>query len=435
MIVTKDYKDIRLVGAPPSAVGKFGGDTDNWVWPRHTGDFSLFRIYANKDNEPAEYSADNVPYQAPRHLEINMNGVKEGDFTMVFGFPGRTEQHLVKKEVQEVIEVINPMRLDMRSTSLRIIDNAMESSDQLRIQYAAKQSRISNAYKKWIGQNKGLIELNVLQKKADEEEAYIKLSEAKGKSENVAALSKINELVEANKKYAQERALFIEYFYYGPEIIRFASAFENVLENETGLKEKGKWEESLKGLESYAEGYFKNYDVAVDQELFAAMTGKYLDYSHMAANYPASSSVNALLKDAKKLSKAFDKSAFSSKAGVMGMIRGLQQKGSKKWAKVAAKDPFYQFAKVVNDAYWNDTRDVYTQNRSTIDEKMTLYVAQKMELFPNRTFWSDANSTLRLTFGKAEGSAPVDGMQYNTFTTSKGILRKYIPGDKDFDLP
>lgn len=173
VIVTKDYTDVRLVGAPPSAIGKFGGDTDNWVWPRHTGDFSLFRIYAGADNEPADYAPENKPLQPIMHLPISMDGIEEGDFTMVFGFPGRTEQYLTTGAVEYVVETANPIRIHMRETSLEIIDAAMRSSEKIHIQYAAKQSSISNAYKKWIGQNNGLKELNAIQKKKDLEKAYM----------------------------------------------------------------------------------------------------------------------------------------------------------------------------------------------------------------------------------------------------------------------
>ncbi|MGB0424350.1 MAG: S46 family peptidase, partial [Flavobacteriales bacterium] len=248
MIVTKEYKDVRLVGAPPSAVGKFGGDTDNWVWPRHTGDFSMFRIYAGADNEPAEYSESNQPLKAKRHLEINLNGVKEGDFTMVFGFPGRTEQHLLATEVDYVVNKVNPMRLEMREASLNIIDNAMRNSDKTRIQYAAKQSRISNAYKKWIGQNQGLRELGAVQIKKEEENAFVGLSQAKQDQKSIENLTRMNALVLANQEYQMAREGFIEYFYYGPEIVRFSSRFANLIENYDALKEKGSLDATIDGL-------------------------------------------------------------------------------------------------------------------------------------------------------------------------------------------
>ena len=173
MIVSKTYKDVRLVGAPPSAMGKFGGDTDNWVWPRHTCDFSMFRIYANKNNEPADVSDDNVPYQAARALDIAINGVKENDFTMVFGFPGRTSQYLTSKAVENYIAKLLPARIEMRKNSLRHIDAAMAMDEATYIKYASKQSRISNAYKKWIGQDLGLRKKEAVKRKLNLEKDWV----------------------------------------------------------------------------------------------------------------------------------------------------------------------------------------------------------------------------------------------------------------------
>ena len=168
MIVSKTYNDVRLVGAPPSALGKFGGDTDNWVWPRHTCDFSVFRIYADAENQPAEIADDNVPYNPAHHLPVSLKGIKKNDFTMVFGFPGYTQQYLTSYAVKDYMEIINPTRIKLRELSLSVIDAAMAQSESTFIQYASKQSRISNAYKKWIGQNLGLNEKAALQRSSAE---------------------------------------------------------------------------------------------------------------------------------------------------------------------------------------------------------------------------------------------------------------------------
>ncbi len=173
MITSKTFKDVRLVGAPPSSMGKFGGDTDNWVWPRHTCDFSVFRIYANKDNEPSEISSENIPYEASASLDIKISGIKENDFSMVFGFPGRTQQYLTSEAVDNYINIILPARIEMRKSSLKYIDAAMDLSDLNYIKYASKQSRISNAYKKWIGQDLGLRKKEAVDKKINLEKNWI----------------------------------------------------------------------------------------------------------------------------------------------------------------------------------------------------------------------------------------------------------------------
>ena len=231
MIITETYNDVRLVGAPPSSIGKYGGDTDNWVWPRHTGDFSMFRIYSGKDGKPAEASADNVPLK-PRHsLEINLDGVEEGEFTMVYGFPGRTEQYLISDAVNYVMNISNPNKIEMRTASLEVIDDAMARNDKIRIQYAAKQSRISNAWKKWIGQNFGLNKLDALQKKLDfEKEFKARVSNSGKRSQYGDVLNKLQAQYKEIEDYQIARDYFIEYVFYGPEFVRYANRFNSIVE-------------------------------------------------------------------------------------------------------------------------------------------------------------------------------------------------------------
>ena len=266
MIVSKTYKDVRLVGAPPSAMGKFGGDTDNWVWPRHTCDFSMFRIYANADNEPAEISDDNVPYQAARALDIAIDGVKENDFTMVFGFPGRTSQYLTSKAVENYIAKLLPARIEMRKNSLRHIDAAMAMDEATYIKYASKQSRISNAYKKWIGQDLGLRKKEAVKKKLNLEKDWV----TKGKG-NKALLDELFEL--ENKKVEAQMAynMFIEFYYYGPEMMRWATGFNKLANSKEFDKEAKK---KLKNMQNF----FKNYDVNIDKKVFASLVPVYVKH-------------------------------------------------------------------------------------------------------------------------------------------------------------
>ena len=218
LITSKTYKDVRLVGAPPSSMGKFGGDTDNWVWPRHTCDFSVFRIYANEENEPAEISENNIPYNAPVALDVKVSGVKENDFSMVFGFPGKTEQYLTSNAVNNYINIILPARIEMRKNSLKHIDAYMDLSESNFIKYASKQSRVSNAYKKWIGQDLGLRKKQAVGKKRSEEKKWVEKNPS-----NQLLLDKLFKLEEQKIKYQLAYSLFIELWYYGPEIIRFSN--------------------------------------------------------------------------------------------------------------------------------------------------------------------------------------------------------------------
>ena len=259
LITSKTYKDVRLVGAPPSAMGKFGGDTDNWVWPRHTCDFSVFRIYADKNNKPSEISENNIPYKAPVSLKVNISGIKENDFTMVFGFPGKTQQYLSSNAVNNYLEKILPARIEMRKNSLKHIDAAMDLNDLNHLKYASKQSRISNAYKKWIGQDLGLRKKEAVKRKKLKEEKWMS-----DDLENVQLLNKIFEIENKKIEYQLAYSLFIELWYYGPEIIRFSNGFTQITGNDDFEAKINKKRISVKN-------YFKNYDRNVDMNVFKSL--------------------------------------------------------------------------------------------------------------------------------------------------------------------
>jgi hypothetical protein len=266
LITSKTYKDVRLVGAPPSSMGKFGGDTDNWIWPRHTCDFSVFRIYSNTKNEPSEISNENIPYQPEVALDIKISGIKENDFSMVFGFPGKTEQYITSNSVNNYLNKILPARIEMRKNSLKHIDLAMDLNESNYIKYASKQSRVSNAYKKWIGQDLGLRKKKAIEKKQIEEQIW--------KRKNTSNNELLNKLfvLENNKiKYQLAYSLFIELWYYGPEIIRFSNGFEK-------LKSVDDFSKEIKKKQKNIAGYFKNYDVNVDENIFKSLLPIYLKH-------------------------------------------------------------------------------------------------------------------------------------------------------------
>lgn len=449
MIVTKTYKDVRLVGAPPSGIGKFGGDTDNWVWPRHTGDFSVFRIYADKNNEPAEPSVNNIPFHPKKWLPVSLEGVDKNDFTMVFGFPGRTEQYLSSRAVDDYINIINPARIEMRKQSLSVIDAAMELSDKTRIQYASKQSRISNAYKKWIGQNLGLKKKDVVnEKRAFEEEFTHRVSHDK-KYKDI--LPKLLEQDGKMLKFKKANSLFYEVFYYGPELIRFADGFYKLLEQPIEhadamskaelkaekLKQEESYKKNLEAKKKGVDGFFKNYDVRVDQLIFEKLIPLYMEYSDKDM-LPAELQKKAIKfknKNGKLDVKAYaaylyKKSMFTSKE----KVNKLLSYSTKKMRKKIQKDPAFILASSMNDlrkSYNNEYKKTYLIN----NELMKQFVAAQMKYFPEKKFWADANSTLRLTYGKIEGSAPRDGMEYTWYTTIDGIIEKNNTGEKDFVIP
>lgn len=448
MIVTKTYNDVRLVGAPPSAIGKFGGDTDNWVWPRHTGDFSVFRIYANRDNEPAEPSIENVPYSPKKWLPVSMEGVKKDDFTMVFGFPGTTEQYLSSQAVEDYINVINPSRIEMRKQSLSVIDAAMENSDATRIKYASKQSRISNAYKKWIGQNLGLKKKDVIEQKRTFEKEYLNRVPKDGKFKNV-----LHRLIQQDAKMLplkKANSLFIELFYVGPEVIRFADGFYSLFDektppgkytkdevNQRTLENQKKYDAALAAKKANIDAYFKNYDATVDRNIFKKLIPLYMEYSEskllpeelvkMADKYKG--------KDGKLDINAYadylyETSYLTSKEKVDKLLSGSK----KKIRKALLKDPAYILAESLIKSH-EKIKPAYKQEKMLQGDLMKKFIAAQIEYFPENKFWADANSTLRLTYGKIEGSAPRDGMEYTWYTTMDGIIEKNNTGNKDFTVP
>ena len=420
MIVSKTYKDVRLVGAPPSAMGKFGGDTDNWVWPRHTCDFSMFRIYANKDNEPADVSDENIPYQAPKALDIAIDGVEKDDFTMVFGFPGRTSQYLTSKAVDNYIAKLLPARIEMRKNSLRHIDAAMSMDESTYIKYASKQSRISNAYKKWIGQDLGLRKKEAVKKKLAIEKDWL----AKNKK-NQALLNQLFELEDKKVDAQMAYNMFIEFYYYGPEMIRWATGFNSLIKSKEFEKDAKKKSESM-------QNFFKNYDVDIDKKVFASLVPIYVKHVNKSALSPELLDLISKYESTEEMVVAlYKKSKLHNKEQVGKLLQGSQ----KSFQKKLKKDPIYNLAQSLLDHFLSEVRPGFSKMTLEEEKLMKQYVNSLMNTYPNKSFWADANSTLRLTYGKVEGSAPRDGMEYTWFTTIDGIVEKYNTGEADFEVP
>lgn len=432
MIVTETYRDVRLVGAPPSSVGKFGGDTDNWVWPRHTGDFSLFRIYADANNMPADYSEDNVPYTPKHSLAINMNGLEPGDFTMVFGFPGRTYQYLTSYAVDYTVNVENPDRIAMREASLGVIDAAMESSDETRIQYAAKQSRISNAYKKWIGQNMGLERYDAIgMKKAKERAFYEAAMNTKGYEGAASLLSEFEVLYAKSQEYNSARNYFIEFYYYGPEIFRFAARFMDLLNPVAELTEEEK-QEKIDKLKEGLPGFYKNYNAIVDEGIMSAQWPLFNEGCPEVLN---SETLDKYLGEASDVDAGVAKLYGESILDNEEALAELLEKSPKKVIKELRKDPIYDATFQLIEAYRGGVSVGYAEFQDQENTLMKEYLEAMMVILPEYTYVPDANSTMRLTFGAMEGSEPRDGVVYEPYTTMDGIIAKYIPGDKEFDVP
>lgn len=435
MFITETYEDVRLVGAPPSSIGKFGFDTDNWVWPRHTGDFSMFRIYASKENKPAAISDDNVPFK-PRHsLPVSMNGVKKDDFTMVYGFPGRTSEYLTSYSVQYTMEKLNPNRIAMRDIALDILADAMASSDKIRIQYAAKQSRTSNAWKKWIGQNKGLYRNNAIEHKQEIEKLFMARAEETTDKYGLKYKSLLGEYERVYKEiepYDMGRSMFVELYYNGPEVVRFALAFEQL--NPETLPEDADLEKIKNKIRASAKGFFKNYDRPTDKKLMSAMLEGYfarVDPSLRQDIYETIETKYKLNYD-EYTESVFGKTMFSTIEEVNSFLD--KYKGNKSFAKIQ-KDPAYILANSLIKGY---REKVVPEHKRLNDELAILnrtYMEGLMVLLPNQQkYYPDANSTLRVSYGKVDGYNASDAVVYSPFTTTEGIIEKRDT-TKEFTVP
>ena len=419
LMVKETFLDVRFVGTPPNSIGKFGGDTDNWVWPRHTGDFSVFRIYAGKDNKPAEYNSNNKPYTPLHYLPISMKNRKNGDFTMVYGFPGSTEQHVCSSYLEQIITKERPSRIRMRDLSLSVIDKAMKNSELIRIQYASKQARISNAWKKWIGQIDGLKRLDAVKLKKQTEKEFTEraMTNDNWKQKYGETVAKMNALSDEFFKYEYQYAMGIEYFYVGPEYFKLIRSTNDLINNYSKYVEEEKINVIKEKLLKTSESFFKDYNQAIDMEILSLLTQEYFSKSDNLKSYIFNS-------------KIADKSVFTNKERFDQFIQKFNKKSAKKILNDAGYSHYTKhYADWIDNVIPN-----YRSFSQSMDDLLKNYVAGKLEMFPNKKHWPDANSTLRITFGQLEGSAPADGKVYTEHTTLDGIIAKYNSGNPDFKI-
>ncbi len=421
------FQDVRLVGTPPNSIGKFGGDTDNWVWPRHTGDFSIFRIYVGPNNKPAPYSKDNVPYKPLYSLTIDAGKKKNGDFTMVYGFPGFTEQHLVSGQLKFIIEKIRPAQISMRQKSLSVIDSRMRASDDIRIKYSAKQASLANSYKKWIGQIQGLKELKAVDIKLKYEEEYTRkaLTNNDWEMNFGSIVSKMNQLFDINKNNEFANSIYTEYLFYGPEVFKQARALYELMNNYENLEKSGelksKIDKSKKGLSKF----YKDYTLELDQAIFNLLHEEFITL--IGEKVPNEVNKYSTEKWAKAI---YSKSILVDKDKMTAFYNELNSQSFKK----LLKDPGFKLFKLLIEEYKTQIIPKVQEFQISMEENLKEYIAGKQILFPNDKHWPDANSTLRISYGKLEGSAPKDGLRYGDHTTIDGIIEKNKTGNLDFEL-
>ena len=432
LYVHKVYRDVRLVGAPPSAIGKFGGDTDNWVWPRHTGDFSLFRIYAGKDNEPAEYSPENVPFQPKKFFSVSIKGVKEGDFTMVFGNPGTTMQYIPSKEVAIIMNQRDPDRVKIRDKKLEIIGADMEKDAKVRIQYTSKYQGISNAWKKWQGEIKGLKRLDAVTKKQEFEKEFKEwaVSANLWESEYKTVFRNFDSIYTVYEKYIKAADYYSEIVNSGTDIFALA-AQANLLLNAAENKQTEQLASLKKSMNRSIPGIFKNYNKATDEKLFATLLPMLADgISEEFLPVGFRNKINATTEN-ELIEKYYRKSMLCDTVFWKKM---LEEKSDKLIQKLR-KDPvfvLYNQLKIKNET---EIAPVVAMANKAITENMKIYMAGIMQMKQNQPLYADANLTLRVSYGKVEGYQPVDGVYYKHFTTLKGIMEKDNPEIYDYDVP
>lgn len=431
LIVNEVFRDVRLVGAPPSAIGKFGGDTDNWVWPRHTGDFSLFRVYADKENKPAAYAADNVPYRPAYHFPVSLAGVKEGDFTMVFGYPGRTQEYAPSYHIRMLKDVIYPKQVEIRGRKISVMEQEMAKDPLVRIKYSGKSFGLANGWKKWIGEIQSLEKMNGVARKEAFEDEFRKWVAAD--PERVKKYGTIlDEYASIYETYTHNYLVNTytnEVFgSSGVEPAALASAFRRAVE--MAAKKDSGLDAELKRLQEYADGFFRNYDRNVSEKLFVAVMdlyGKNIEpewqsdaYRELAASCGGDFGSVAV--------KLFDRAVFTDENRVRELLARFDP-------KKVEKDPFYRMAVSASNLIDSRIKENMVVADTRLAELNKLYMSAQMEKGSDRIFYPDANSTLRLAYGKVMGYDSRDAVYHKHQTTLTGVMEKDNPEIYDYDVP
>ena len=427
LIYYKVYSDVRMVAAPPSSVGKFGGETDNWMWPRHTGDFSIFRIYADKNGEPAEYSADNVPLKTPKFLPISIKGLNEGDYAMIMGFPGSTERYLTQSEVRQTMTAQNQAMIDMRTVYLDVLKKYMRESDKIRIQYANKFAGSSNYWKNSIGMNKAIIDNDVLGTKAEQERKFAQF--AQGKPEYDGVVEKIDAIVE------KATPVMRRYMYIAEGLQRTIEfgcppALMDDLKKAIETKNDSLLTATKERLEQvFTDIYNKDYDKEVDRAIAKAMLpalAKALKPEELPAFYKTIQEEYKGNSDA-FVDDLFDNSIFSSRENLDKFLK-------KPTVKAIEKDLATLFSRTKLEKLQEVAKEL-VQATEGLDLLHKAYIRGLGEMKLPTPSYPDANFTIRLTYGNVKSYDPKDGVHYKYFTTTDGILQKEDPENPEFVVP
>jgi Peptidase S46 len=432
LFVTETYRDVRLVGAPPSSIGNYGKDTDNWMWPRHTGDFSMFRIYADKNNKPAVYSAENVPYKPKRALNISLDGVKEGDFTMVFGFPGRTNEYLHSSAIEQIVNVSDPAKISIRTKALGVIDGFMRKDEAIKIQYAAKYASISNAWKKWQGEVLGLTKTNAVAKRKELESSFEKIVMSKPEF-NMAYMDLLKNLKQAYtdiEPYGYARDYYNEII---PKVELWGIAADMNSLLTAYSKDEATYTKRKTEVLNKLEDSFKEYNTGVDQKLFEVLMEMYI--TDQKAEY-VSPTFKSMLEEKGKSITALSNAVYSQTSfNSLDKIKKLLSGSTNEVIAAIKADIAGQLYTDIFKTYVSNVSPKLNEIQANINKLQRTYMQAQIEVFSKKTFYPDANSTLRVTYGNVKTYQPRDGVKYDLQTYMEGVMEKYIPGDYEFDLP
>ena len=425
MYINEVFTDVRLVGAPPSNIGKFGGDTDNWMWPRHTGDFSMFRVYVGKDGKPAPYNKNNVAYKPLKHLDISLKGVDEGDFTFVFGYPGTTQRYVTHEQVEMQALEENPIRIALRDIRLKHYNNAMNQSPAQRLKYASKVASIANGWKKWQGETLGIERLDGVNQKKAQEAVFQAWADKREEYKNV--------LRDLSLAYDRIRPIELEWTYFNEAVM--ASDFMNRAYKLYNMAYTTTNDDSAARVEcdkllAANEKYFEDFDLhsPVDRAIFVE-TFLYMWQAGQAPYLDKKGKDEAGVK--KLLENIYDKSMLNNKAKYDKFLKSYK---AKNWEKVITNgDPAVDLFNIAYTyAYTNDKEELYAVNKREINRLMRTYVRGMMQQYPDSNFFPDANLTLRVAYGHVQGFSPKDAVYYTPYSTLDGIMEKENPEIYDY---
>lgn len=435
LFVYETYPDVRFVGAPPSSIGKFGGDTDNWEWPRHTGDFSIFRVYTAPDGSPAEYSEENVPMKPKHHLPVTLDGIEDGEFSMIWGYPGGTDRYMTSYGIEYNLDVFNPAIINIFGTKLEVWKRNMDMDPKVKLDLASDYASAANTWKYFIGQTKGLKNLNVYARKKELEEKFMEWVEADPERQEKYgnALNLIKEGYQTQKQYAKPLFYALLAGLNGPQINTAATRLNPLYKLMSNKEEREMNEaainETAKKLLDNADDFYKDYNLPVDMDVYRTMLKLYM------ANIPSDMWPDYLKEMMKKfkgdvdqfVAWAFEKSVLPTKKKAVAFLENPK-------FKEIENDPIL----MLRNGFLEQMQQygmLYNQSNSNISKGDRLFIAGLREMYPDKVFYPDANSTMRITYGTVQSYFPADGIQYMYYTTLAGVMEKEDPTNDEFIVP